>query len=262
VLCPQCQAASEQDSAFCASCGARLDPSSAPQPAYQQSAYQQPAAAQHGEPAGGYGYTPAGGDYQPANNQYQPSGPARTAAPYQFDQRRLTGPDLIVGIATLIAMISIFLTWFTVTISASFAGQSQSQTLATASGTGGHGWLWLVFILGLAIIAYLVMSAGWAEPPVKLPIAHGRLLLLGAGIQFLLVLIAFLVKPAAPSTSGVLSGSSISSILSSLGLNTSGNGISISVGWGIGAYLGLIAALVAAAAAVPAIQSKMATVRR
>lgn len=115
---------------------------------------------------------------------------ARAAAPFQFDVRRLTGVDLIVGGATLVTMISIFLTWFSA---------------------------------------------------------------------------AFIVKPAAPSTASILDSSGMSSLASiadDLGLNLNTPAFHTSVSWGAGAFIGLLAALVAAAAAVPAIQSKMATIRR
>ena len=49
----------------------------------------------------------------------------------------------------------------------------------------------------LLINGYLLLRSGWAEFPVRLPIAHEMLLLAGTGVQFLLVLIGFLDLPLA-----------------------------------------------------------------
>jgi hypothetical protein len=75
------------------------------------------------------------------------------------------------------------------------------------------------------LVAYLVMRAGWDHLPWKLPMAHEPLLLVGTGIQALIVLLAFLFKPTGTD-------------------------------WQFAAYLGLLAALVACGAAVmPALNS-------
>jgi hypothetical protein len=238
--CPQCQTPNQQDSAFCANCGAQLAPAAATaaQPSYFPPPGQS-APAGYGAPGGsdapgygppsGYGQSGApGGQYPPPGQppagfppagQYQPA-PARTpAAPIQFDLKRLTRDDKIVGVASLVTMISIFLPWYS--ISSEFGSSS-------ASGTTGHGWLWLVFVLDLLILAYLAMCAGWDEPPVKLPGSHAMLLIAATGLQLLLVLLAFAIIPYA----------------------------NLGVGWDFGAFVGLIAALAAAAPfIVPAVRS-------
>jgi len=227
--CPQCQTPNQQDSAFCANCGTQLaaaatsgghlpppgqgTPVGYGAPSYGQSVSQHPAASQY--PAGGQhppaGQQPAG--YPQAGGQYQPG---TVGAPIQFDMNRLTRVDRFVAVGSLIAMISIWLPWY------SYAG-------FTASGTSGHGWLWLEFVVALVLIGYLALRAGSATEP-RLPIAHAPLLLIGTGLQLLLILIAFADIPY-------------------------GN---LGVGWGWAAFLGLIAALVAAAPVmVPAAQSWM-----
>ncbi len=80
----------------------------------------------------------------------------------------------------------------------------------------GHGYLYIVLILCLAILAYLVVRALFDEMPVKLPVKHETLLFVATAINFLLVLIGFLDKPGG-------------------------------VGWRFGAFIGLIAAIVAVA---------------
>lgn len=206
---------------------------------------------------GGYGRSAPPAEYPPASQPGagypQPGGqhqPRRTgsAGAFNFDLKRLTRTDQIIGIATLVTMISLFLTWVTGSVTASVAGTSVTRSQGE-SGTSEHGWLWLVFVLGLVIIAYLIMRAGWAEPPVKLPVAHAPLLLVATGLQLLLVLIGFFLKVTAPSAAELQNDFGVTG--------------TASVSWGIGAYLGLIAAIVAAApVAVPAVQSMLANNRR
>jgi hypothetical protein len=172
------------------------------------------------------GYGPPGG--QASNGypqgQYQPgqSGPytqrSSSLPPVNFDLNRLTSVDKTVAVATLITMISLWLPWFSGEYSA--LGITSS---ATVSGTGVHGWLWLEFILALALLVYIAARAAWDRLPFNLPIAHERLLVVGTAVQLLLIVIGFF---AMPSTNGV-------------------QGLSIS--WDFGAFLALIASIVAAA---------------
>ena len=129
----------------------------------------------------------------------------------KFDAARLTKNDRIVGVATFVLFISLFLSWFGV--SASFAGYSVS---ATESGLSGHGFLYIVLILCLVVLAYLVLRALFEEMPFKLPLAEETLLFVATAINFLLVLVGFLAKPGG-------------------------------TGWRYGAFIGLIAAIVAVA---------------
>jgi hypothetical protein len=133
--------------------------------------------------------------------------PARPdAASFRLDLSRLAGGDAITGISTLVLLISLFLPWYGVNV-LGFSAQVDALT--------GHGYLYLVLFMCLAIGAYLVVSAGYAELPFHLPLSHPQRLLIGTGVNAALVLLAFLVKP----------GDS---------------------GWRFGAFAGLLAALVAA----------------
>lgn len=222
-------------------------PSGYGQQEYGQGGYGQPGGGQpgYGQPGGGQapggypppsgqapgGYGPPGGQApggypQNPQNQYQPGtqGGFRQSSsggiqPVNFNIARLVLTDRIIGIATLITMISLFLTWFTA--SATSFGVTVS---ASANGTTAHGWLWFEFIVALAIIVYVAAVAAWDTLPISLPVTQVRLLMGATGLQFLLIVIGFLAKP-------------------------SGSGVSVS--WSFGAFIALIASLVALAAAIP-----------
>ncbi len=156
--CDACQAALPEDSAFCPACGAtvtRLASSATPQ-----------------------GPLPYQG--QPAWPQ-----PAAATPPFQLDVKRLKATELIIGGASLAICIFVFTPWFDISLyGATF----------TESGMSAHGYLALPVILAVALIAYLIVRAGWDTPP-TLPVAHTPLLLVGTGLQLLIVLIAFISIP-------------------------------------------------------------------
>jgi len=197
------------------------------QPGYApqgQSSYRQPG------PPGQSGYNPQGQQpgYGPPGQQpgysqpgqqpgYRPpAGPPQHGPAFAFDLNRLSRVDQVVGASSLILIITLFLPWFGV----SLGGYSASE-----SGFDAHGYLIIPLLTAIVLIAYLVMRAGWDHLPWKLPIEHAPLLLVGTGIQALIVLLAFLFKPTGTD-------------------------------WQFGAYLGLLAALVACGAAVmPVINS-------
>jgi hypothetical protein len=297
--CPQCQAANGADAAFCGICGARLTPAGAPAGAsgytsspdaplgYDASGasagYGAPAgydaSSGYGAPAGydassgdgapagygasgGYGapsgfgapagynappssgYGPAGGqastgypqDQDARQYQQGTSGPSvqRSSGlpPVSFDLARLTKVDKIVAGATLITMISLWLPWY----SGSYSIPGQMTSSGSISGTGDHGWLWLEFILALVLLAYLAARAAWDEFPFSVPVAHTPLLIGGTGLQFLLILIGFF---ALPPTDGIPG---------------------LSVTWDFGAFLALIASIVAVGPVVyPSVKSYLDT---
>jgi hypothetical protein len=150
-----------------------------------------------------------------------PAGAGATASAvpaYKFDVARWTKADRIAGIATLALFISLFLPWFTV-----------SFGFASGSVNGlWHGWMYLTLILSIVIIGYLVLLAGWDKLPISQDVPHLTVMMIATIVNAVLVLIAFIDKPG-------------------------GSG----VGWGFGAILGLVAALVAAAPyAIPQLRAK------
>ncbi|HVA53260.1 MAG TPA: hypothetical protein VNF05_07075 [Acidimicrobiales bacterium] len=135
--------------------------------------------------------------------------------------KKWTRPERITAIATLVLLVSLFLPWFT-----------YSYGLGSVSVDGlWHGWMYLVFILCLVILVFLVSKAGYSVMPFKLPMAEEQLLLYATAVNFVLTLLAFVFKPGGIGFSGI--------------------------GWGFGAFLGLAAAVVAAAPlGVPAIRAR------
>jgi hypothetical protein len=123
----------------------------------------------------------------------------------------LSKTDRTVGGASAVLFIALFLPWFSV----SFAGVT-----ATADGLSAHGYLYLVLIISLAIVAFMASKAlGLLKLPDSMPMSKDQLLLIGTAINFVLVLIGFLLKPG---------------------------GIGSGVGWSFGAFVGLAAAVIAA----------------
>ncbi|HXP22051.1 MAG TPA: zinc ribbon domain-containing protein [Streptosporangiaceae bacterium] len=163
-MCPNCQAQVRSDADFCPNCGTALKsqpPAGSTPPGYVQ---QPPGSTPPGyvQPAGGH--TPA----------------------FRFDVSRLDVADRVIGAASVIVFISLFLPWFGV-------------LGFTVSGMSYHGYLAISLIAAVVLIGYLVLRAGWQKLPFRLPIAHAPLLLVGTAVQLLFVLIAFLFKPSGTS---------------------------------------------------------------
>ncbi len=145
-----------------------------------------------------------------------------TLPPYRFDAARWSMADRIAGIATIVLFVCLFLPWFTYT--AGFLGASVSFSVNGL----WHGWMYISLILDILIVAYLVLRAGWDRLPISQDVPHVTVMMVATIVNAVLVLIAFIDKPG-------------------------GGG----VGWGFGAILGLIAALVAAAPyAIPQLRAK------
>jgi len=234
--CPRCQNTNGPDAAFCGTCGTRLEPAQAPAPGgYEAQAPGTPIG--YGPPASAGQYqAPAGnpqGQYPPATGnpqgQYQPPVPGnyapRPAGPaFNFNLNRLTRVDKIVAVATFVTFISLWLPWYSVSVG--------TESVSFDATSWGHGWMWLELLVAIALLVYFVARTGWDTLPFSLPVAHAPLLIIGTGIQLLLVLLDFAIIPY-------------------------GNE---GMGWGWGAFIGLIAAVAAAGPVIyPAVQSYRAS---
>ncbi len=164
---------------------------------------------------------PAAGS-APAGATAAPAGaPASASAvpAYRFNAARWSLADRICGVATIVLFISLFLAWF---------GVSVIGITVTASGVSAHGYLYLVMIICILIVAYLVLRAGWDELPGGINLPHLTTMLVATLVNLVIVFIGFIFKPG-------------------------GSG----VGWQFGAFLALIAAVVAAAPyAIPQLRAK------
>ena len=184
----------------------------------QQVAGQAPSWSQGGQPPNAPGSAWGQGGGQVAGQS--------AASAFNFDSKRWKRSDWIAGIASLVVLISLFLPWFNGSVSANNDAGLAVQT-ASESGMDAHGWLWLVFVVALLILAFLVLTAGFRVLPFKIPLSNDQVLLIATGVNLLLVLVGFLLKPSTGGLTGV------------------------SIDWGIGAYLDLVAALVALAVLTP-----------
>ena len=137
-----------------------------------------------------------------------PSSGAQPKPQIKFDLASLGRVDRLVGGGTLVLFISLFLTWF------SYAGFG-------ISGLTAHGYLYIVLIVALGIIGLIAAEAvGVWKVPESSTISRDQILIVATALNFVLVLIAFLLKPGGYGFHGV--------------------------GWSYGAFVGLIAAIVAA----------------
>lgn len=217
--CPQCQSQAPDDANNCGSCGAPLQPG-APAP--------------QGQPVDAAGQAPPGspGVPPPAPTAGGQAAPGAALGSYNFDLARLSLADRIAAIATFVLFISLFLPWFTAT----YKGLGGISASDSVNGLW-HAWLYLTLILCIAIITYLVAKAGWDELPISgMSLPHLTVMLVATIVNFALVFIAFIDKPGGLSF-GPYGG--------------------VSIGWGFGAILGLLASLVAAAPyVVPQLRAK------
>ena len=208
MICTQCGCNISGRTAACPACGARLAAQSMPaqsMPAQGVAGQSMPA---QGMPVPGRQTQSTAGRFQPAQPT-QPTHLAEHAASpaFRLELSRLTNSDRITGIASLVLLVSLFLPWY---------GVNLLGISAEADGLTVHGYLYIVLLLCVAIIAYLVMWAGFEELPVRLPLSHQQRLLVASGLNTVLVLLAFLTKPDG-------------------------------TGWRFGAFAGLLAALIAMA---------------
>jgi hypothetical protein len=113
--------------------------------------------------------------------------PANLPATFVFDARRWTWSEAVTGCAALILLVSLLMPWFGLRIHGSLLSESTGISLWPA---------WFALILDLAILAVLVLRAGFGRVPfVQWP--SDRQLLAGAAwLIFLTVILTFaLVKP-------------------------------------------------------------------
>ena len=205
MICTQCGCNISGRTAACPACGARLAAQSMPAQGVAGQSMPAQGIPPQGMPSQGMPAQSAAGRFQPAQPAHLPEHAASPA--FRLELSRLTNSDRVTGIASLVLLVSLFLPWY---------GVNLLGISAEADGLTVHGYLYIVLLLCVAIIAYLVMWAGFEELPVRLPLSHQQRLLVASGLNTVLVLLAFLTKPDG-------------------------------TGWRFGAFAGLLAALIAMA---------------
>jgi thiosulfate reductase cytochrome b subunit len=130
---------------------------------------------------------------------------------FAFSLRGWSISDAVIGLSSVVLVVSLFLNWFTLHIG--------SVISASRSGTYVHAYLWAAFALSVELCVYLVARLFTGDLGFRGRIAQDTgLLLLSAG-SVAVILIAFLGKPklVAPHTT-------------------------IIAGWSYGAYMAVAAA--------------------
>ena len=191
ITCPNCQTVLADGATTCPSCGS----------------------AQGAPPAASYATSapPPAASY--AASAPPPATGAQAKPQIKFDLSSVSKPDRLVGGGSIVLFIALFLPWFSVKLGV--------LGTATASGLTAHGYLYITLILTLAVVGLLAAEAlGIWKLPATSPLGRDQLLLVATGINVVLVLIAFLLKPGGYGFSGV--------------------------GWSFGAFVALVAAVVAA----------------
>jgi len=155
---------------------------------------------------------PPGPAHAPSTPRPGASG-AHAKPQIKFDFAAISQTDRLVGGGSLVLFIALFLPWFSVKLGI--------LGTATASGLSAHGYLYVTLILTLGILGLLVAEAlGLWKLPSTIQLSRDQILLIATVINLILVVIAFVFKP-------------------------SGLGV-VKVGWSWGAFVALIAAVVAA----------------
>lgn len=190
IACPNCQTVAAEGTASCPSCG---------------------------NPLSGVTHTastpPPPSPTPPTPPPSPPTFSAGSPKPQiKFDLKSVGQVDRLVGGATLILFISLFLPWF---------GFKFALGTVSWDGLTSHGYLWVTLFLSLGVVGLIVAEAvGVWKLPATTPISREQILLIATVVNLILVLLAFLLKPGGYGFSGI--------------------------GWKFGSFVGLAAAVVAA----------------
>jgi uncharacterized OB-fold protein len=127
-----------------------------------------------------------------------------------LDLKRISPAEWATAIATVLLFISLYLPWFTYNFG-----------LGSVSVDGlWHSWMYVVLALCVAIVSFIATYAGDRPLPRQIPLSKRKLLGIATSANALLTILAFLFKPGGIGFHGI--------------------------GWGIGAFMGLAASIVAA----------------
>lgn len=231
MFCPQCGTNNPDGTHFCSNCGTALSgqheavtgavPPAPQAPAPQPPAPQPPAPGSYAPgPQSGQGFgSPVAGGYQ-MGAPGMPGTPAHSTVSVDF--RRLGVGDLVAAGGTILLFISLFLSWYSAT------GTDVDGNVITitnsALGQFAGGFRFLVLVMAIIVVLYL-LARTFAPRGFRLPLPHWQILAILVGLQFLLTILTFFIKPST---------------------GPGGPGVS----WSYGAYIGLVAGIIAVAGAV------------
>jgi len=209
--CSQCGHEAAEGANACTNCGASL------------------AVGAQSAPPGSFAAPPGAGTTAPAGAV----APAGSAGQFAFDLNRLSTEEKVAGVASFVLLISIFLPWLSGSATVTVAGVTSKTNYGSINGYTLHGYFWLVFVLSLAVLAFLVLKAGFASFPVQLPLSDDQVVLGLTAISFVLVLLGFLFTGYGFARGG--------------GVVAPGYSYHYGTSRSFGAYLSLVAAIVAVA---------------
>jgi hypothetical protein len=109
----------------------------------------------------------------------------------QFDPKMITRNTWIALAGAVILLISVFLSWYKLSVSAAGIDFSAS---ATSSGWESGALGKLVALLALIAIVVLCLDL-FASDSVNLPVSHSQICVVCGGLSILFVLIKFISKP-------------------------------------------------------------------
>jgi hypothetical protein len=96
----------------------------------------------------------------------------------------LTHRDRIVGVATLVLLVSFWLPWYSI-------------GPFSANGVGAHGWLFIAVINSIVLVLYvLIVAFGVGDLADQGRLSKDQLLALLTGVNLALVVLGVLLKPA------------------------------------------------------------------
>lgn len=167
-----------------------------------------------------------GSRYCSSCGQQLPTGPGEpTRRPLtSIDVRRLGRGGAVALGGTVVLLISLFLPWYSLHFYLG-GGVTFREGVAAVSGAAG-GWRFLIVAFCLGTIFYLAMHTA-AGVRVRQLLPHWQMLTLLTAVNLLLAVLAFVARPGGGY---VIPG--------------------VYVGWAYGAYLGLVAAVVAVAGGI------------
>jgi hypothetical protein len=157
-----------------------------------------------------------------------PPGAVPAPAPHRTTWAQPTTADVVAGVFSAVALVSLFLPWYRFRFSES-AGPVENFAHFTALGAGAGGWRWSSLVLSAVIVVYLVVRSITATERPVLPAAHAPLLALLALGNLAVLVVAFFALPDG-------------------GASISGGGAVLGFAQDWGAFVGVIAGIFAATA--------------